>query len=382
MFVDQGSRFLDVLKSTMAQTGPVRAVTKARIRKHQMARDWRFKHALEGPQRAFVVDVLYRALLGRPAGLSDQIRVRRRARDGLSVIDLAHELKASPEGSRVTVHGIAPATRTYLRPFFDAEDGDERDLPRLVFLHFMKVGGTSLSDLFAKWVPAPQARVHVYLDEIALTPAPVLANLRLIAGHIPFTGLPLIPPPYHTMTVLRDPFDRVLSHYSHMRTVNPRYSELTLERFVFDEGFSTVTTNYQARQLAHDIDLENAWRRWSPEHRLEAFGGDGRFSLPLAALFDTGHVGMADDELLRTASANLAAIDIAGVTDHLDAVGYEAAEIFGVPPEAVRRLNVSRPVDRRDLSDRIRRRIDECNAVDRELYDIAKGRAFSGGYLA
>jgi hypothetical protein len=299
--------------------------------------------------------------------------MRRRAATGTPVMDLAHELKASNEGSRVTVHGIAPALRTYLRPQFDPDTG-ESEGPRLVFLHFMKVGGTSLSALFANWVAEERLIVHAFIDDIALIPPPVLANLRLIAGHLPFAALALVPPPYRTMAVLRDPLSRTVSHYSHLRQVDPRFEGLTLEQFVFDDAYHSLSGNYQARQLGHDMDLANAWRSYSPEYRVVATGADPFFERPLAALFDSGPMSLSEDELLQTASAHLRQIDFVGVTDHLDDIARQAAALFGVPPEPVARLNPSPPFVRGDIDGRIRRRIEARTAIDRELYDLARRR--------
>jgi hypothetical protein len=299
--------------------------------------------------------------------------MRRRAVTGTPVMDLAHELKASNEGSRVTVHGIAPALRTYLRPQFDPDTG-ESEGPRLVFLHFMKVGGTSLSALLTKWVPDERLIVHAFVDDIALMPPPVLANLRLIAGHLPFAALALVPPPYRTMAVLRDPLSRTLSHYSHLKQVGPGFRDLTLEQFVFDDVYLQLSGNYQARQLAHDMDLVNAWRSYSPEYRAVATGADRLLEHPLAALFDSGPMSISESELLRTAGANLAQLDFVGVTDRLDDMARDAARLFGASPEQVPYLNVSPEVNRRDIDERILRRIEERTAVDRELYELAKRR--------
>jgi hypothetical protein len=322
-----------------------------------------------------VTDVLYRVLLDRPAKRSELADMRRRAIDGTPLLTMAHELKASCEGSRITVHGIVPAMRTYVRPLFDPATG-KLTLPRLVFLHFMKVGGTSLCDQFAGWFPEEQVRVHLFVDDVALTPAVILAQLRLIAGHLPFASLPLIPPPYQTMAVLRDPFSRTLSHYSHLKAVSPAFGHLTLEQFVFDENFQ-LSGNYQARQLAHDMDVTNAWRAYSPEQLVSSTGGDPLIAHPLASMFDSGPTGQSDEELLRNAAANLDRIDFVGTTEDLDDLAGRAATLFGLPAAPVGRLNVSPPLPAREIDDRIRRKIEERTAVDRELYDLAKQRASS-----
>lgn len=319
-----------------------------------------------------MADLLYRVLTGRPATVGEQAELHRRARAGASVMDLSHELKATSEGARVIVHGIAPALRTYLRSQFD--DEVQTAGPRLVFIHIMKVGGTSLCDLFSRWVPSDRAMLHAFADDFVLTPTPILGNLRIIAGHLPYTALSLIPPPFGTMTVLRDPFSRTLSHYSHMRSAYPAYRGLSLEQFVFDEVYE-LSGNYQARQLAHQIDLAGAWTTYSPEQVVISTGGDPMVEHPLAALFDSGPIGLDDNALLATARANLDSIDIVGITENLDRVAAQAAAYFGQTFESIDRLNVSPKVGRDEISDRIRRRIDERTAIDRELYDQARRRS-------
>jgi hypothetical protein len=336
--------------------------------------------AYEDGASELVTDVLHRVLLGRPASAAELASARRQALDVNGFVNLARELKSSGEGARVTMHGVAPALRTYVRPRFDARTG-RSETSRLVFLHVMKVGGTSLSDLFARWLDPEDAWVHLYVDDLALTPPPILATLRLIAGHIPFAALPLIPPPFTTLLVLRDPLSRTLSHYLSLVASEPAYAELTLDSFVFGDSFEALSGNYQARQLAHDKDLVDAWRSYSPEQRVAATGSDPSLSHPITALFDSGPLGLSDDELLRTATGNLEQIDLVGTTDDLGRVAVLAADLFGVQRKSVTvpHLNVSRPFDRSQLSAQTRRRIEEKTAVDQELYRLARLRADGEG---
>lgn len=321
-------------------------------------------------------DLLYRALAGRAPSEAELCDPRLTTLEPDWLIDLAHRLKATPEGARVTVHGIVPALRTYLRPRFDEQTG-QAALPRLVFMHFMKVGGTSLSDVLAQWFGPEDARVHIYIDDLALTPPPVLATIRVLAGHIPFAALAFIPRPFRSMAVLRDPVERTISHYSSLKATEGAYRLLSLEQFVFDETFDALSGNYQARQLAHDPDLANAWRTYSPEWMVAASGGDPMMARPMASLFDSGPIRVAGDALLKVASDHLAEIDFVGTTDDLDGVARSVAALFAMPPGsvAVPRLNVSAPFDRSQLSAPILKRIEEKTEVDRELYQQAKLRA-------
>lgn len=321
-----------------------------------------------------VGDTMYRSLLGRPAARPELEWMRRQVAQGVGFDGLLTGLLESDESVEVSVARSGAAFRTKLRRQFAEAEGSTSG-PRLVFLHIMKVGGTSLSEIFHHWVEPDRARVHFYVDELVLTPPPILAQLRLLAGHIPYGALPLIPPPFSTLCVLRDPYARTLSHFTHLRAVRERYRDITLDEFVTSDEYDVPSGNYQARQLAHDMDLVGAWRSYSPEVLYRARGGDPLHLYPLQSLFDSISVNLTDDELLRKATENLDEIDYVGVTENLDSVGIAVARLFGQSAEHIPRLNTSPPIDPREIDTRIRRRIDERTAVDRELYQIAVRRA-------
>ena len=293
--------------------------------------------------------------------------MRLRLAGGFHFDDLVAELLASAEGENALIKRSDRAFRTRLRRQFDRA-GESPGQPRLVFLHIMKVGGTSLSDTFQRWMAPDRSRVHVYMDDLVMTPLPILAQFRFIAGHIPYAALPLIPGSYSTLCVLRDPYSRTISHFTHLRQVRARYRDVTLEEFVTSDEFDVPSGNYQARQLAHEMNPVEAWRSYSPELLYQARGGDPLAEYPLQSLFDSLPVGYPDDALLGRAKDNLTQIDFVGATEDLDTVGSAIAKLFGAQAEQIPRLNTSPPIDAREIDSRIRRRIDERTAVDRELY--------------
>jgi hypothetical protein len=245
----------------------------------------------------------------------------------------------------------------------------------LVFLHIMKVGGSSLTDLVRRLVAPERVRMHVFLDDLVLLPRPLLAQMSLIGGHIPYEGLSLIPGPYSTMTVLRDPYTRTLSHFTHLRQVRPTHRNLSLEQFVFDEQFASLSSNYQARQLVHEIDLGGAWVRYSPPLRCVQAGGDPHDDHPLQSVFDSAPLELSDEQLADQAEKSLAAINYVGITERLDETAHAISRLFGARSRPLPRLNTSPPIDPSEIDARIRRRIDQQTEVDRYLYEIAAARA-------
>jgi hypothetical protein len=323
---------------------------------------------------ALVGDTMYRALLGRPATAQELVGLRHRVARGQGFDQLLGELVRSDESVDVLVARSGPAFRAKLRRQFAEADGAALR-PRLVFLHIMKLGGTSLSEILHRWVEPDRARVHIYVDDLVLTPPPILAQLRFIAGHIPYGALGLIPAPFSTLCVLRDPYARTISHFTHLRAVQEQYRDLTLDEFVNSEVYDVPSGNYQARQLAHGMDITEAWRSYSPEVHYQARGGDPLHPYPVQSLYDSVSVGLSDSDLSQMAKANLTQIDYVGVTEDLDAVGSATARLFGQQAGQIPRLNTSPPIDAREIDTRIRRRIDERTLVDRELYEMALRRS-------
>jgi hypothetical protein len=322
---------------------------------------------------AVIAQLLYRTLVGRPPHRRELKSAREQLAAGASYTDLIEHIQQTQDGVDWAVQRGTEALRADLRRRF--EQGRPEDEPRLVFLHIMKVGGSSLSDMVRRLIPEDRVRMHVFLDDLVLMPPQLLRQMSLIGGHIPYEALSYIPGPYSTLTVLRDPYQRLLSHFGHLREVRSAHRDLTLERFVFDDEFAALSGNYQARQLVHRIDLDGAWQTYSPTQRCRAAGGDPDGEYPLQSLFDSAPVTMPDEQLLDEAATTLAAIDYVGITENLDRTGAAIARLFGCPARPLDRLNTSRGIDPNEIDTRIRRRIDERTAVDRQLYELATERA-------
>jgi hypothetical protein len=322
---------------------------------------------------AVIAQLLYRTLVGRPPHRRELKQARERLASGDPVTDLIEDIQQSQDALDWAIQRGTEALRAELRRRYD--QGRPEDEPRLVFLHIMKVGGSSLSDMVRRLIPQDRVRMHVFLDDLVLMPPQLLRQMSLIGGHIPYEALSYIPGPYSTLTVLRDPYQRLLSHFGHLREVRSAHRDLTLEQFVFDDEFAALSGNYQARQLVHQIDLKGAWQTYSPAERCRLAGGDPDGEYPLQSLFDSAPVTMPDDQLFDQAAKTLADIDYVGITENLDQTGAAIARLFGAPARPLDRLNSSRGVDPSEIDARIRRRIEERTAVDRQLYEIATERA-------
>lgn len=251
--------------------------------------------------------------------------------------------------------------------------------PPVVFLHVMKTAGTSLKTALQSWWHPDRCLIDLYLDDLVLLPDRLLRAAALITGHLPFEALRTLPGPVRSVGVLRDPVQRTLSHFSHLReapAVRREREELSLDEFLASPRWSTLSTNYQARHLGHEIGLPDAWVTYSPPRRFAALGPPfpPEHELPLQSLFDCTPLP-GDDALFRAASAHLDAIDHVGTTERLSGLVEEMAGALGRQPPPLERLNVSTSrLTAADLPSGLHRRIQAQNAVDQELYDRARTR--------
>lgn len=135
-----------------------------------------------------------------------------------------------------------------------------------IFLHIGKTAGTTLNSVLDRgFEPEAIFTVDTYDPataeaQLARLPADGLERLRLIRGHFIYGVHRVLPQPALYFSLLRHPYERLMSAYLHIRSV-PRHR---LHRQVVDEGLSfeefvtsgitLETDNWQLRCLAGDVD--------------------------------------------------------------------------------------------------------------------------------
>lgn len=317
---------------------------------------------------AIVVAAAFRALTGREPSSSEVAELLRRTKRGLDFAGLVQELQSTPAAATQTVDRAPVALRQTLEQELDDDPGDPSP-DRLLFLHIMKTAGTSLSELLKEWAGPSRAQVGLPLDDLIVMARPQLGRLRAVAGHFPFEVLKVLPGHFQTVTVVREPVARTISHYHEI--LRKEAPELSLDEFLHSEVYDVPSGNYQARQLGHSIDLPQAWISYSPMQWYLQAGGRPDQPYPLQALFDSTPMFLSEEELLERASAHLEQIDVVGITDELDALVERLADLFGVPTVAAPRLNTTASSAADELPAHLRRVIERRTSVDRELYEVA-----------
>lgn len=225
----------------------------------------------------------------------------------------------------------------------------------LIFLHIPKAAGTTLQEIIVRHYmrgkifrfTGSQEQWKAFCDG----PAEDRGRYDLIAGHVHFGIHELLPDPATYITMLRDPIDRVVSHY-HFVLANPgHYLHPVLA------GGRYTLHDYAVTRVSHELDNDQV--RWlcARDH----------FDVP---------VGEVSREMVEEAKWNLAnAISVFGLVERFSdslrclraAFGWDEVKL----PEK-RNANRHRPTLDRIAPETIAA-IREINRHDCELYDFACG---------
>jgi len=249
---------------------------------------------------------------------------------------------------------------------------DLADQGLLYYLHIPKTAGTTFTAILDRQFSAEHICPAQLWHELLRIPPERLRQYRLLRGHFYYCVRALLPPGTRMVTLLRDPVERSLSHYSHIlrepgHYLHDRALALgSLENFLHDHETRTMIENFQVRSIGLDLD---------PVAMASALDADSLNHLMLERLVETAMpAGIADDELLKRAKDRLETFAFVGLAERMqEALAVLAHTFDWVMPTAYPNLNVS--------SNRLRREaipmqtldlIREYTQLDSELYEHAR----------
>lgn len=229
------------------------------------------------------------------------------------------------------------------------------DPQRFFFIHVQKTAGTSFRQhLKANFAPAQiypptNMRMVEYLDRyvdaasLVALPPPERDAFTMVHGHYPHVTVGRVGGERITISILRDPVDRVVS----LLRMNAKVRE-------GDEG-KCLEEIYEDR-LFFDMQIK--------DHQAKVFGMVERDESNCVLRDVT-----MDQERLAIAESNLESVDLLGFQDDLDGLLERLVHRFGWTraPEPSRE-NVS---EGREASDALRRRIAADNPIDQEFWAFA-----------
>ena len=232
---------------------------------------------------------------------------------------------------------------------------------RFFYVHVQKAAGTEIRERLKRNF-APEAMYPDRSDGDLVSVAPQVSvaqllarwsvrkdEIRIITGHFPFATTELLDAEFVTLSVLREPVERVLSHLRHHRKLTPGTDSSSLGH-LYDEVLTP--------EFFHN-------------HMVKMFSLTAGEVAESAALDRWAALKVVDltPERLETAKRNVERLDVLGLQDHLPEFCEELTTRFGW--DLGEPLFANRTPGE-DAPDALRRRIADDNALDVELWEHAR----------
>jgi len=232
---------------------------------------------------------------------------------------------------------------------------------RFFYVHVQKAAGTEVRERLKRHF-APEAMYPDTSDGDLFGVMPQMSvaqllarwevrkdQIEIITGHFPYATPALLDADFVTLSVLREPVERVLSHLRHYRKMTPEARDRSLEALYADTFPPEFFHNHMVKVFsltADEVAESAALDRW-------------------AAL---KVIDLTPDRLAR-AKDNVAQLDVLRLQDDLEAFCDELTGRFGWQLGAPLYANRTPP---EDASQALRNRIAADNALDAELWAHAR----------
>jgi hypothetical protein len=248
--------------------------------------------------------------------------------------------------------------------------------PRLYFLHIPKTAGLSVTQWLSDRLGAEGKCPAMVWDQLVALDRRDIRRCKWFAGHFGVELESFLRHQLSTVTVLRDPVARTVSHYAHVarRPLHPHHLRVSrgsqsLDAFVKDRDNWSMIENFQARYLARGaVSFKGYAGRYDSTaakvNRLAVLSEDARY------LLDPVYVRESAIEALQHR------VRVVGTTEQLRDFLCRVAEAFRLRPlaevEAIPIENAAPVPAASELAPATLEIIHHLTAIDRELYDWVK----------
>lgn len=219
----------------------------------------------------------------------------------------------------------------------------------IVFIHIPKTGGMTLYSMIRDiYKPSELHKINPAMESIEKyrhLPQERKEKLKAIYGHMDYRVRELLPPNSRYVTLMRNPVERVISHYHYVRR----------------------TANDPLRELAMQSSLDDWVARCD---LLEMDNGQTRRLLGSA---ESAKFGECMAEMLERARHNVQQnFALVGITERFDETYGLMSKLFGWPIKNYAPRNVAQQRSSiKEIPIRTIRLIEKFNALDMELYEHA-----------
>ncbi|MBK8182781.1 MAG: sulfotransferase family 2 domain-containing protein [Candidatus Competibacteraceae bacterium] len=134
------------------------------------------------------------------------------------------------------------------------------DQSQLVFMHIPKAAGTTLTSILDSHYESSQICPAYYMRELMQIPINQINKYQLIRGHFEYSICKLLDNPI-CMTMLRDPIQRVISHYLFIRSsqthaLHKKFQSMSIMDMLNDPNEIISLTNHQTLYFGRNLNLD------------------------------------------------------------------------------------------------------------------------------
>lgn len=259
---------------------------------------------------------------------------------------------------------------------------------RFFFVHIMKTGGTSLARAMdpsfsaeERYPGAPdkdeKMTAKASVNYLRNLPKERLNEIRSFNGHMPFFASKLVGPDVLSLTMLRGPVARVVSHLKQTKRMSPYFESMSLDE-IYDIPwlFHSYFNNQQTKAFSMSAnDLVELCDQDERHSRLAQYS-DNAYNLSepnaqmlKAMLYTFGWDAPINEERMAIAKANLKRVDILGFLDRFDELLSTLENDYDL---RVQHMPPSNTGHQEQASADLLARIEEDNPYDLELYQYGQ----------
>lgn len=240
----------------------------------------------------------------------------------------------------------------------------------IIFLHIPKTAGRTLNNIIRRqyepdvifsngravtsrlgsdWEKTPaELRWKISKEILAQLPELEKRKIKIVFGHMNFGRHELLPQPCTYITILRDPIDRIISHYYHILRMKEHhlYDIITTHKMSVGDFLKSGVT----------FTVDNGQTRM------------------ISGVGDSPGYGKCTSDILQTAKSNLEKhFSIVGLTGEFNKtlVLLKRTLNWNINSYQKRNVTQNRP-SLKEISKKDRQIIEEYNQLDIELYEYAK----------